>query len=133
MSSDKNGTGFLHIIFGCMFSMKTTKMVETLTNYSVITNTKALIINHVFDTRDIANKISTHNPLFKGLPSNIHVISSKNLSEVNIDEYNVIGIDEMQFFEDLYEVVLNWVSKGKHIIAAGLNGSAKKRVIWRCL
>jgi thymidine kinase len=132
MSSDdfpqKTSIGFLHIIFGCMFSMKTSKMVEILTNYSTIANVNPLIVNHVLDNRDITNKISTHNPLFKGLPSNIHIVSAKKLSEVNVSKYNVIGIDEMQFFEDLFETVLKWVSEGKHIIAAGLNGTAKKEL-----
>lgn len=123
--------GFLDIIWGPMYSQKTTKLVSKISNYALLSDTQALLISHKLDTRDITNKISTHNPTFKNLPTNVKIISVATLAEVSekdIDTHTVIGIDEMQFFTDLYDNIKKWVKNGKYIIAAGLNGNSKKEL-----
>jgi thymidine kinase len=120
--------GSLELFLGCMYSGKTTGMVQKVSNFALITGTNALIINHSIDDRDLKNKISTHNPVFKEIPKNIDTISANTLNTVDVSKYNVIGIDETQFFEDSVDTILKWISMGKHIIAAALNGNSKKEL-----
>lgn len=128
MSSPTPKTGFLSVYTGPMYSSKTSSMIKELTTYAELTSLKPLIINHAADTRDTNNKISTHNPLFKGLPNTIDVISTTKLSDVDISGYDVIGIDEFQFYIDLYETIIQWLQLGKHITISGLNGDAKRKL-----
>jgi thymidine kinase len=128
MSSPGTKTGFLSGYIGPMYSSKTSRMIKELTTYAELTSLKPLIVNHSMDTRDTNNKISTHNPLFKGLPSNIDVISTSKLSDIDISNYDVIGIDECQFYIDLYDTVLKWLNLGKHITISGLNGDAQRKL-----
>jgi thymidine kinase len=112
----------LSVYPGPMFSGKTTRLLQEIGRFSSITEgNHALLINSVKDSRDIANVISSHSPFYKGLSSKIDVVSAENLSDVNIEKYIVIGIDECNFFSDLYETVKLWLKKGKHIICVGLD------------
>lgn len=121
--------GFLSLYIGNMFSGKTTCTLKELTMFAELTNTKVLLINHSLDNRDITNKISTHNPTFKNTHQNIDIVSSSTLSSVDVSSYLMIGIDEAQFFQDLYDTIVNnWLPLGKRIVAAGLNGNAKKEL-----
>ena len=48
------------------------------------------------------------------------------LEKINVDSYDVIGVDEGQFFQDL-AVVLRWVEMGKRVCVAGLSGDYQKK------
>jgi len=50
------------------------------------------------------------------------------LSEANdfIQDYDVICIDEIQFYEDASEICDLWANNGKIVIASGLNGDFKR-------
>jgi thymidine kinase len=64
--------GSLTIIFGPMFSGKTTRLIQELTRFVDVTQeshfTKCLLINHTFDNRNPELKISSHASSFKGVP-----------------------------------------------------------------
>lgn len=115
----------LTVIFGPMFSGKTTRLVQELTRFADVISlsenlkSKCLFINHIFDTRNPELGVSSHGSSFKGISSLIDVIQTKELKTVNVLNYDVIGIDEAQFFEDL-ETVLTWVAVGKNVIVSGL-------------
>jgi len=119
--------GSLTLIFGPMFSGKTTRLLQELTRFIDVTNEthemKCLLINHVFDDRNEAIGVSSHSSNFKGISSLINVARSDNLSQINIDGYGVIGIDEAQFFPCL-EKVKDWVNSGKNVIVSGLIADA---------
>lgn len=118
--------GYLHIILGPMFSGKTSALLRLLFNDAAI-GLNVLYINHERDTR--AGAYSTHNPLYKehlATMSNVSFCSVKELSSVDVDRYDVIGIDEAQFFEDLL-TVNDWVDeRGKKVIVAGLDGDFRR-------
>jgi thymidine kinase len=115
----------LTVFFGPMFSGKTTKLLEELTRYIDVTDEKCLLINHSFDDRDFSvGDISSHNSSFKGVSKKIDTFKSGKLNSVDISRYNIIGIDEAQFFEDLEETVKMWISKGKNIALSGLISDA---------
>lgn len=115
--------GSLTLIFGPMFSGKTTRLIQELTRFVDVTavshNTKCLFINHIFDDRNKDIGISSHGSSFKGISNLIDVVQCDNLEELNVIDYNVIGIDEAQFFKNL-DNVYDWVNSGKVVIVSGL-------------
>jgi thymidine kinase len=124
-----NIVGTLDLISGPMFSSKTTMLLGRLFSEAEI-GLKVLYINHSIDDRSEGN-FSTHNPLYKNSPFHKKVTFKvlTKLSEITplVKNYDVIGIDEGQFFEDLFKEVKYLVEDlNKHVIVAGLNGSYKR-------
>lgn len=116
----------IDIIFGPMFSGKSTELLRRLVIFGEA-KFKVLYVNSSQDTR---KKIS-HNKVVnfdeKDLP--ITYIKTRKLSDI-IDmatKYDVIGIDEAQFFEDLVEFSTTLAEKfNKKIIVSGLNSDYKR-------
>lgn len=119
--------GSLTIIFGPMFSGKTTRLIQELTRFMDVTNkshnTKCLLINHVFDTRNETVGISSHGSSFKGISDLIDIAKTDNIDDVNVNGYDVIGIDEAQFFNQL-DTIYKWISANKIVIISGLIADA---------
>ncbi len=110
-----------------MFSGKTTKLTSELTECADI-GLKCLFINHSSDTRKTTEYVSdvatSHSSQFKGISKKIDCISCKFLSSISVDDYDVIGIDEGQFFNDLVKCVRSLVlKKNKRVIIASLDGT----------
>jgi thymidine kinase len=122
--------GYLAGYIGSMFGGKSTCLIAEITRYIDIIKycqfKKPLLINSKIDDRDNSNVISSHSSSYNGISKDIDIIAVKNLSEVNVNGYQVIGIDEAQFFSDLYETVVQWLKKGKKIYFAGLVGDYKQ-------
>lgn len=118
--------GYLEIIMGPMYSGKTSYLLRELTIYKEL-GLNVLYINHSLDSRS-ESAFSTHNPLIN---SSIKIDSTKlsNLKELDmIDMYDVIGIDESQFFENLKDDVLNLVEKlNKKVFLSGLNSDFARK------
>lgn len=123
-------SGTLDIIVGPMFSGKSTELLRRLTVKATIKKNNVLYINHSFDNRNPDGSFSTHNPLLKQKTSdnsNITFINANKIGEIldyillNKPSFNIIGIDEAQFFEDLYLIKDIVELNGIHIIIAGLN------------
>ena len=118
----------LSIIVGPMYSKKTSWLMDNLSNHLILEN-NVIYINSILDTRDKLNKISTHNRLLKIDNINFKCVKAKNLNDIDINEYDVIGIDEAQWFNDLYETVKYWLSLNKIIYCVGLDGDFKMQII----
>jgi len=122
-----NDSGSLDLIAGPMYSGKTTELLRRLFNEAEV-GMRVLYVNHSLDNRS-EEPYSTHNPLYKERLSDRSSVTMKTasyLKEVEVDDFDVIGIDEAQFFEDL-ECVVDWVDNlRKHVIVSGLNGDAKR-------
>ena len=117
----------LHIIYGPMFSGKTTLLLEKVDGFcNIRKNKQGIIINSVKDSRDIAKKgvLTTHGNVFitKNIPTFILQKKVEFLKETEkyIYEYDYIFIDECQFFEDLVPFVMKILSKNKKVFCAGL-------------
>jgi thymidine kinase len=122
--------GSCRIIFGPMFSGKSTKLRQEITTLADI-GLKTLYINHSIDNRKTEaydQIITTHHSGFKGLSDKIDVIKIDVLSNIDVSMYDAIAIDEGQFFDDIDHIVREWVLKdAKIVIIASLDSDYMMR------
>ena len=115
--------GHLKVIIGCMFANKTTELLRCAREYKS-SGKSVLLINHSTDTRYGENCIKTHDGDYE------NSISVEYLRDVNIQNYQVIIIDEGQFFSDLFPYVTMWADTCDiKIIVAGLSGNSSREPI----
>ncbi|AYP74215.1 thymidine kinase [Fowlpox virus] len=117
-------TGEIRLIIGPMFSGKTTELVRLIRRF-MISGRKCIIIKHCSDSRYTEGDLEaiyTHDKI------SMKALSSDNLLSLvsTLDEFEIIGIDEGQFFEDIAEFSEIMANKGKIIIVAALNGDFKR-------
>jgi thymidine kinase len=111
-----------------MFSGKTTYVVHKAQNASEVF--KVLVINHFLDTRNEAEVLSTHNKSLnvKGKYDIMYSDNVMKLSDEYLEPYEMIIIDEAQFFSNNREVAERLVDKMKKIVIfAGLNGTYERK------
>ena len=118
-------SGALHVFTGPMFCGKTTRLIKEIVLYADLSGRAPLLINHIRDTRDNKNIVSSHSSQFLGLSSKIKTIAVDCLLSADVSDYDVIGIDEAQFFNDLVAVVRKWVRAGKQVYCSGLDSDFK--------
>ena len=117
----------LEVLFGPMFCGKSTELVRRL-NIAAEMGLRVLYINHDNDDRS-KEPFSTHNPAM----TNIGKISAKKISDIEqllteAKNWDVIGVDEAQFFLGLKTVVPDLVEKYNiRVIVAGLVGDSERR------
>lgn len=133
MSSKSNTfmpTGKLDIIIGPMFSGKSSELLRRLVISSQL-GLKVLYVNHSLDNRSGTNgEFSTHHPFLSvNGKSAIDFETYSSLRGVRKEEYDVIGIDEAQFFDDsLIEFSrIHADSYKRHVIVCGLDGNAERK------
>ncbi len=116
--------GFLSIVFGCMFAQKTTELLRRVKRYKSI-GYKVLVVNYIGDTRYGRECIASHD---KEIEKAACVEKLKSVDHlVRSGEYQVIAIDEGQFFSDLFEYVTAWADElNVHIVIAGLDGTSDR-------
>ena len=127
LSFSQSKGGKLVIITGPMFSGKTSTLISELTRY-VDLDIPVAYINSSEDTR--GETFSTHNSSFSQVSPKFNTIKSKKLSGIDVDlnQYDVLAIDESQFFDDLTSFVKKWLSNGKIIYVAGLDGDIEQNI-----
>lgn len=109
----------LSVTVGPMFSKKTSWLMDRLNDH-IVTKHKILYINSEKDVRN--ETFSTHNSLLNTKYNKIDLTKASNLLDINVERYDVIGIDEGQWFPDIYPAVLKWIELGKIIYCVGLDG-----------
>lgn len=114
--------GNLNLIIGPMYSGKTSELLSRYLRYKVA-GKNCLLIKYDNDKRYDSNKIVTHN-LFKQ-----DALNCNNLKEFDdkISSYDVILIDEIQFYPDANIFCDKWANQGKIIEASGLNGDFQRK------
>ena len=107
-----------------MFSGKTTTLCEFI-DRAMYTNQKCVMIKYIKDNRYSEEEaICTHKKIYKiEHPDKLNIFAVEKLCDIVIpDDVNHIGIDEGQFYSDLYISVTKWLYQRKHIYIAALNG-----------
>jgi thymidine kinase len=129
-SSDETGEGYLELCIGPMYSGKSTAIMLKITQMADI-GFNVLYINHSDDIRTTEgqdNIATSHNSQYKTLSKKVKGIKVSKLSGIDVREYDYIAVDEGQFFTDLYDTVIHWVTQyGKNVSIASLDGDAYRR------
>ncbi len=122
--SDNNSSihvnGYLKIVIGCMFSGKTTYIINECKKWKRL-GKRALIINYALDRRySNDDKVISHDEI------GVDCLMMHKLTfdtSINIDSYDIILVNEGQFFPNLKEKVKYLVDFLKKIvIISGLDG-----------
>jgi thymidine kinase len=114
--------GTVSLIIGPMFSGKTSELFRRIRR-ETIAKKKCILIKYAYDNRYSEQHASTHD-LFK--MDCIPCVKLSNIEENVLNNVDVIGIDEGQFFEDIVEIVEKWSSMGITVIVCGLDGNYKR-------
>jgi thymidine kinase len=131
MSSYVPNAGYLELILGPMYAGKTSKIID-IYKLSKFCKMSVSIVNHSLDTRYHETMLSSHDkimvPCFQASKLN-DVWSNSIPSEDNksLQESDVILINEGQFFEDLYEVVIDMLNQKKKVHISGLDGDYERK------
>jgi thymidine kinase len=116
--------GHLSLLIGCMFAQKTTELLRRVRRYKSI-GYKVLVVNFVGDTRYGRDCVASHD---KEVEMATCVNTLKEVEPlIRTGQYNVIAIDEGQFFTDLFECVTQWADElPVHIVISGLDGTSER-------
>lgn len=123
MACAAGSAGSIRLYIGAMFACKSSSLCDDIERYR-IANKKCVIVCHSLDNR------YDHLKQYNGLVTHrgaefckVKIISADNLTNLydTLLQYDVIGIDELQFFRDL-NILHDLANAGKKIICAGLDG-----------
>lgn len=118
-----NNNGSITLILGPMFSGKTTSLLD-ICERNIIAGKKCIIIKHKIDNRHIGC-VETHS----GIIYKYKILETAELKNINdiVQDYDVIGIDEIQFFNDAPHYCDLWANNGKYVVCSGLNGTYERK------
>ena len=113
----ENNIGWIEVICGSMFSGKTEELLRRVKR-AKLAKQKIKIFKPKQDVRYSKKKVTSHdNNSIKSKPIN----SPSKILEI-AEKFDVIGIDEAQFFdESIVEVCNKLADSGKRVIVAGLD------------
>lgn len=116
-ANQANNIGWIEVICGSMFSGKTEELLRRVKR-AKLAKQKIKIFKPKQDVRYSKKKVTSHdNNSIKSKPIN----SPSKILEI-AEKFDVIGIDEAQFFdESIVEVCNKLADSGKRVIVAGLD------------
>ena len=124
--------GYLELIIGCMFSGKTSALINIYKKYKYC-GIEVCVVNHDIDNRytDCEKEMSSHDKI------TVDCLRTDRLENVwdiiSDDNIVVILINEAQFFPDLDHVVRKLIELKKIVYVSGLDGDYKHDKIGQVL
>ncbi len=110
--------GWIEIVVGSMFSGKTQELIRRL-RLAAIAKQKVQVFSSVLDDRYVKDHIVSHD---KNKTPCLAVKKAEQILKLLKPDTQVIGIDEVQFFDDkIIEVCEALADKGLRVIVAGLD------------
>ena len=124
-NENNKNTAYLELIIGPMFSGKTSRLVE-IYKQCKFCNIPVIAINYSLDTRYDPLLLSTHDQI--KIPC-IQTVDLQNLlkDDALLNDFQVILINEGQFFTDLYSFVQLMLEQKKQIYVCGLDGDFERK------
>ncbi|XP_030594221.1 thymidine kinase, cytosolic [Archocentrus centrarchus] len=121
-NSPRKARGQIQVIFGPMFSGKSTELMRRVRRFQVA-QYNCLVIKYAKDTRYSDTGMATHDKnTMEAVPAN----SLRDVRSLALQAC-VIGIDEGQFFPDTVEFCEEMANLGKTIIVAALDGTFQRK------
>ena len=118
--SIEDGEGYIGLILGPMFAGKTSELLRNHRRFN-FANLKCLLLKSDIDNRYSDTQVQTHDNVVE------IAMSTKLLKDVQMDAYDVILIDEGQFFADIAECAEEWANDGKIVIIAALDSDFQRK------
>jgi thymidine kinase len=114
-------TGNIQLILGPMFAGKSSELLRRVSRYQ-IAKKSCILIKYIHDNRYDNRCIATHDHYIKN--DGTQTIATQELFTVQhmTQDYEVIGIDEGQFFIDLLPFCEQAANNGKIVIVSALDG-----------
>ncbi|KPP70063.1 thymidine kinase, cytosolic-like [Scleropages formosus] len=114
--------GQIQVIFGPMFSGKSTELMRRVRRFQVA-QYRCLVVKYAKDTRYSEGGVATHDR------NTMEAVPASCLQEIYslALEATVIGIDEGQFFPDTVEFCEEMANMGKTVIIAALDGTFQRK------
>ncbi|MDD5628524.1 MAG: thymidine kinase [Elusimicrobia bacterium] len=110
--------GWIEAVVGSMFSGKTQELIRRL-RLATIARQKVQVFNHALDTRYAKNQIVSHDS--SRTPARA-VAKAKDILDLVDTDTQVVGIDEVQFFDEaVIGVCETLADQGRRVIVAGLD------------
>lgn len=121
--------GRIDLIIGPMFAGKTTELIRRI-QYAQLSGNKCILCKFSKDNQNFTrDALSTYDMVMMPAIPCSHLIP---LVTVLMD-YDLIGIDEGQFYSDIVEFAEIMVKAGKTIIIAALDGTFKRKPFGKAL
>ena len=129
-------SGTVKLFIGPMFCGKTESMInilerQVIANRHLSKKKECVIVKYANDTRydsKSTNGIVTNSGVERNI---VKVVKAKNLKDLDLSEYDLIGIDELQFYPDGPEEIQRLVNLGKEIVGSGLDADYLNRPFLR--
>jgi thymidine kinase len=110
--------GWIEAVVGSMFSGKTQELIRRL-RLATIARQKVQVFNHALDARYAKDHIVSHDS--SKTPSRA-VAKAKDILDLVDPDTQVVGIDEVQFFDEgVIAVIETLADQGRRVIVAGLD------------
>ena len=111
-----------------MFSGKTTEMFRRMKRYTAA-HEECLVVRYEKDNRYSAKRAATHDQ------QKLRATPAGKLEDILplIEKYDVIGIDEGQFYPDVVEMAEHFASLGKKVVISALDGDFRRKPFGRVL
>jgi thymidine kinase len=114
----QNGTGWVEVIAGSMFSGKSEELIRRL-NRARIARQKVQVFKPKIDARYSHEEIASHSGQKHG---STPVSTTAEMMSQILEDTQVVGIDEGQFFDMAIVDAVNLLAeRGKRVIVAGLD------------
>jgi thymidine kinase len=116
-------SGHIELILGPMFAGKSTEMLRRIRRYTAAKQ-RCLVVKFRADVRYDKDAMSTHD---------LQTMKARCLDRLDdlapevLDAWDVIGIDEGQFFPDIATFAERAANAGKIVIVAALDGTFERR------
>ena len=117
-----NKTGYVLLIIGCMFAGKTEEFIRRLVRFQY-GKYKVIVFKPYIDNRYSIKETVSHSNLKIAA---INVKESKEILNYITSDVDVIGIDELQFFDfEIVNIINQLANQGLIVIANGLDKDFK--------
>ncbi len=111
-----------------MFSGKTTELFRRIKRYTAA-HEDCIVIRYDKDNRYSAQHASTHDKEMLRATGAATLASVVDL----VEDYDVVGIDEGQFYPDVVEMSELFASQGKKVVISALDGDFRRKPFGRVL
>ncbi len=123
--------GKIVLYTGCMTSGKTSSMLTDIQRYK-IAKKNCIIIKWTGDTRFGEDSVVVSHSGLRVSDVECKNLTSPMLDELTdsgmLDKYDIIGIDEGQFFENIDKVAITLSSRGVQVLVSALNGTSDRKL-----